>query len=151
MKRTFLSIFFILALTVAGNAQKQPFTIIAYYAGGPAQIDSFETEKLTHIIFSFCHLKDNRLNVDNARDTQTIQKLVAQKKKNPSLKVLLSLGGWGGCAPCSDVFTSEANRLAFANSVKELSNYFGTDGIDLDWEYPVIQGYPGHKYQPVDK
>jgi len=149
MKLAILSI--LCFTTLLATAQKQPFNIIAYYAGGPAQVDSFETEKLTHIIYSFCHLKGNRLNVDNARDTQTIQKLVALKKKNPSLKVLLSLGGWGGCAPCSDIFTTDENRIAFSNSVKELSIFFNTDGIDLDWEYPVIPGYPGHKYQPADK
>ncbi|HYE55815.1 MAG TPA: glycoside hydrolase family 18 protein [Chitinophagaceae bacterium] len=146
-----LSAFAIIATTASGQKNNQPFTIIAYYAGGPAQVDSFDTDKLTHIIFSFCHLKGNRLNVHNARDTQTIQKLVGLKKNNPKLKVLLSLGGWGGCETCSDVFSTAANRQAFARSVKELNNFFGTDGIDLDWEYPTIPGYPGHKYQPADK
>jgi chitinase len=130
---------------------RPPFSVIAYYAGNPAMVDSFEAEKLTHIIFSFCHLRGNRLRVDNARDTLTIQKLVALKKRNPTLKVLLSLGGWGGCETCSDVFADEKNRQEFAASVKELSNYFKTDGIDLDWEYPTISGYPGHKYSPADK
>lgn len=134
------------------SAQKSDFTVMAYFAGHrPSQIDSFAAEKLTHIIFSFCHLKGNRMNVDSAADSAIIQKLVSLKQRNPGLKVLLSLGGWGGCETCSDVFASKENRKVFAKSVKDLSQYFGTDGVDLDWEYPAIPGYPGHKNQPEDK
>jgi len=50
--------------------------------------------------------------------------------------------------PC--VFIGE-NRKAFAQSVKQLNEYFKTDGIDLDWEYPAIEGHPGHAYTPEDK
>ena len=108
-------------------------------------------EKLSHIIFSFGHLKGNRLHIDNAGDSATIRKMISLKKRNPKLKVLLSLGGWGGCQMCSDVFSKEEGRVEFAESVKELSEYFRTDGIDLDWEYPTIQGYPGHKFALEDK
>ena len=130
---------------------KQPLAVIAYYAGQAAQVDSFAAEKLTHIIFSFCHLKGNRLAVDNAGDTATLQRLVALKKRNPQLKVLLSLGGWGGCETCSDVFSTEPAREEFSQSVKQLLTYFKADGLDLDWEYPAISGYPGHRFVPEDK
>jgi chitinase len=133
------------------TANKQSLAVIAYYAGPAAQVDSFAAEKLTHIIFSFCHLKGNKLAIDNARDTVTIQRLVALKKRNPQLKVLLSLGGWTGCETCSDVFSTEDGRSAFAQSVKHLLDYSKTDGLDLDWEYPAIQGPPGHKFMPEDK
>jgi chitinase len=128
-----------------------PLAVIAYYAGQAAQVDSFAAEKLTHIIFSFCHLKGNQLTVDNARDSLTIQRLVALKKRNPSLKVLLSLGGWGGCETCSEVFSSDKGRQEFSKSVKGLLDYLKADGIDLDWEYPAISGYPGHRFVPEDK
>lgn len=143
----------LVAANIPANAQHagKPITVTAYYAGNAQQLEAYDPHKLTHMIFSFCHLRGNRLNVDNAKDSATIRRMVGLKKKNPRLKVLLSLGGWGGCAPCSDVFASADNRKAFANSVKELNAYFGTDGIDLDWEYPTIQGYPGHRYAPEDK
>jgi chitinase len=106
---------------------------------------------MTHIIYCFGHLDGNRLKIGSARDTLVIKRMVAMKGKNPALKVLLSLGGWGGCAPCSDVFATQQGRKEFAASVKELNAYFGSDGIDLDWEYPTVPGYPGHKYSPADK
>jgi chitinase len=159
MTRTALQVLFLLALYINGFSQAQskkagkgqPLAVIAYYAGQAAQVDSFAAEKLTHIIFSFCHLKGNRLSVDNARDTLTIQRLVALKKRNPQLKVLLSLGGWGGCETCSDVFATDNGRQDFSKSVKGLLDYFKADGIDLDWEYPAISGFPGHRFVPEDK
>jgi chitinase len=39
----------------AQTKPRQP-AVIAYYAGRPTLIDSFDVGKLTHIIFSFGHL-----------------------------------------------------------------------------------------------
>jgi chitinase len=130
---------------------KNDFAVIAYYSGDVNRIDSHDVSKLTHIIYSFCHLKGNRLHVDDARDSATIKKLVSLKPGHKKLKVLLSLGGWGGCKECSPVFATAEGRNEFARSVKEINDYFGTDGIDLDWEYPAIEGHPGHPYAPEDK
>ena len=152
MRFQITSIFFLLLFATSYSQEKdESFAVIGYYAGGPEKLDSFQVEKLTHIIFSFCRLKENKLFVRRASDSLTIQKMVALKKRNPQLKVMLSLGGWGGCEMCSDVFSNSANREEFSKSVKELNEYFGTDGIDLDWEYPAIEGLPGHKYKPEDK
>jgi chitinase len=132
-------------------APPKKMAVIGYYAGRNTAVDSFETNKLTHIIFSFCHLKGNRLNVSNADDTLTIRRLVALKTKNPDLKVILSLGGWGGCKTCPDVFSTDSGRREFVHSMQELTTYFHTDGIDLDWEYPALENVPGYPYGPEDK
>jgi len=146
----FISVF-LLATAGLSQSARTELAVIAYYSGNGEAIDSFEVQKLTHIIFSFCHLKGNRLYVNNARDTSTIQKLVSLKRKYPRLKIMLSLGGWGGCEFCSPVFSTREGRKEFSESVKELTDYFHTDGLDLDWEYPAIAGYPGHQYTPGDK
>lgn len=154
MRQRFYSLLlFVFTITVcfAQERTTKNMEVIAYYAGGSEAIDKFNVEQLTQIIFSFGHLKGNRLQIGSARDTATIHKLVSLKKRNAKLKVLLSLGGWSGCAPCSDVFSTAAGRTAFAASVKELLQYFKADGIDLDWEYPAIEGYPGHTYRKEDK
>jgi chitinase len=145
----FLFLFFIFC--DKAFAQAESIRVIAYYAGDAERIDNYPVEKLTHIIFSFSHLKGNQLNIDNARDTATVQKLVSLKKRNPNLKVILSLGGWGGCKTCSDIFSIANDRNAFAESVKKLLVDFNADGLDLDWEYPAIEGFPGHTFQPADK
>ncbi|MDP4285571.1 MAG: glycoside hydrolase family 18 protein [Bacteroidota bacterium] len=134
-----------------GFSQSNKFLVVAYYGGNANQIDSFQIEKLTHIIFSFAHLKGNQLNISNARDSATIKKLDSLKIRKPNLKVMISLGGWSGCPTCSDIFSSKKDRKAFAQSVERIISYFGIDGIDLDWEYPAIEGFPSHKYKPEDK
>lgn len=126
-------------------------TIIAYYSVNVKSIDHYPIEKLTHIIYSFCYLKGNRINIGNAADSATIRKLVSLKKKSPSLKVMLSLGGWGGCKTCSAVFSTSEGRNTFAASVKEATSFFGTDGIDIDWEFPAVESYPGHPWSVADK
>ena len=152
-KKTLSLIVLLVALFIGnkGQTQNQSKAVLAYYSGSPERLDSFDARQMTHIVYCFGHLDGSRLKIGSARDTLTIHKMVAMKQKNPALKVLLSLGGWGGCEPCSDVFATEKGRSEFAQSVKELNAFFKADGIDLDWEYPAVPGYPGHKYTPEDK
>ena len=130
---------------------RKSFCVFGYYAGRPTMIDSFPIEKLTHLCFSFTHLKGNRIAVSNLRDTLAILNCVAIKKRNPNLKVIISMGGWTGCYTCSAIFSSDSSRKIFASSVKQLLDYFKADGIDLDWEYPAIKGPLGHPYDRSDK
>lgn len=132
-------------------AQHKEFAIIAYYAGDHKAIDDYPVEKLTHIIYSFCHLKGNQLAVDDQADSIAIRHLVSLKAQNSKLKVYLSLGGWGGCKPCSEVFSTKKGRRQFSKSVKALLDEYQADGLDLDWEYPAIEGHPGHPWKPADR
>jgi chitinase len=134
------------------TAQPVPgFRVVGYYCGTTIPVDSFETGKLTHLIFCFGGLSGNQFHIHSASDSATIKRMVQLKSKNPAMKVMLSLGGWGGCKNCSDVFNTEAGRKEFAQSVKKISAYFKTDGIDLDWEYPAIKGFPGHAFRESDR
>ena len=125
--------------------------IIAYYMGDGADLERYDFNQLTHIIYSFLHLNGNQLSFDSDTDKLALQRLVALKKQYPHLKVILSLGGWGGCETCSDIFSSPGNRTAFAQSTLAMIKQYQADGIDLDWEYPTIPGYPGHKYAIHDR
>jgi chitinase len=152
MKKVLFSLFVANILFISAfSQQKKDIAVIGYFAGPATALDSFPIQKLTHLIFSFGHLKAGKLSIDRATDTACIQKMVSFKQKYPYLKIILSLGGWGGCKDCSPTFATRKGRNAFARSVNELMQYFQTDGIDLDWEYPAIPGYPGHAYSPADK
>lgn len=132
------------------QTKEKPMAIIAYYVGAGTDLDKYNTDKLTHIIYSFLHLKGNNLVVDNT-DSLTITRLVALKRTNPYLKVLVSLGGWGGCKTCSQVFNTESGRREFSLSVLQILKDYHVDGLDLDWEYPAIESLPGHQFLPEDR
>ncbi|WP_205513568.1 glycoside hydrolase family 18 protein [Longitalea arenae] len=135
----------------AADTTRRRFSVIAYYSGNGAEIDRYDIQSLTHIIYSFALLKNNRLHVSAAAGS-ILKKLVSLKKKNPHLKVALAFGGWGGCKTCSDIFAVPANRKAFAESVLAILQQYQLDGIDIDWEYPSIdEGPAGHAYSSADK
>ena len=150
MKKLILLLLFVSLISCNNNIEIKP-QVIAYYAGDEKSIDEFDLKGVDQIIYSFLHLKKNKLAIDNKKDSLTLINVVNQKKKYPKLKVLVSLGGWGGCETCSEIFSSKEARTEFAISTADIIESFNADGIDLDWEYPGISGYPGHTYKPEDR
>ena len=114
-------------------------------------IEKYEIDKLTHLIFCFAQLKGNKISLIYSGDEDRLKRFVALKANYPKLKVLVSFGGWGGCETCSDVFNSDSGRTEFVISVKELLKKYNADGIDIDWESPVFGGYKNHKASKADK
>ena len=134
------------------NEKKQEnFRVVAFYMGDGHDIEKYEIDKLTHLIFCFTHLQGNKISIKNTQDEEKLRHFVALKAKYPKLKVLVSFGGWGGCETCSDVFSSDSGRKEFAASVNDLLKKYHADGIDIDWESPVIGGYKDHKASKEDK
>jgi chitinase len=133
--------------------EKKPdnFRVIAFCMNEGGNIEKFEINKLTHLIFSFTYLNGNKINIRDSADEGRLKRFVALKAKYPKLKVLVSFGGWGGCENCSDVFASADGRKEFVTSVNDLLKKYNADGIDIDWESPVIGGYNNHKASKEDK
>ncbi len=158
--RCFSIVLFALAsLNLWGQAEESstPPLLIGYYAGNGEDLEKYHIEELTHLIWCFGHLEGDSMVVfpsnepyPKAREN-VIRTMVGFKERNPALKVLLSFGGWGGCRTCSEVFSREEGRRTFAASVLHLMQRFQIDGIDLDWEYPGVEGPPGHAWSPDDK
>ena len=149
-RKVLLSMLLSMVITFGFTQSENDIRVLAYYLGNSTDLDYYNVNQVTHIIFCFGQLDGNRLTLRKA-DSVTIQKMVSLKKKNPQLKVILSLGGGRGCKTCSDAFATEDGRKEFARSVQQYHEYFGTDGLDLDWEFPNIEHFPGQKYAPEDK
>ncbi|MBL7727325.1 MAG: glycoside hydrolase family 18 protein [Dinghuibacter sp.] len=131
--------------------QPPPYKIIAYYTGSSEPLKQYPLNKITHVIYSFLALHHDTLGFRNQQQETYLENIVALKQQYPHLKIMVSIGGWGGCAPCSGLFSSEHSRKTFAQTTVALFRKYGIDGLDLDWEYPAIEGYPGHAYKPDDK
>jgi chitinase len=149
MKKLLLSIF--LFCQFAAYSQPHDYKVIAYSMGDVEAMKQYPLDKITHIIYSFLHLKNDTLAWSDDKQRNTLVQLGQLKQTFPHLKIMVSLGGWGGCEPCSAIFSTEEHRNTFAQTTVALLKEFNLDGLDLDWEYPAIEGYPGHTYSDSDK
>jgi chitinase len=127
----------------------EPFRIVAYLTDR-ADIPKIGAEKLTHINYAFAQVsEDGRIVLHDPQAPRRLAELRALKAKNPILKVILSVGGWGA-DHFSDAALTHDSRAKFAASAIELIQTHSLDGIDLDWEYPGQPG-PGIKFREEDK
>lgn len=131
-------------------AESPSYRIIAY-AGGDMDYWRIDATKLTHINYAFAHVnEDGEIYFRNeTQAARNISQLQALKSKNPDLKLLVSVGGWGADG-FSDAALTEESREIFALTGMEMIKQHGLDGIDIDWEFPGQPG-PGIKYREEDK
>lgn len=143
------------AAIIAGNVNAQSGkAIIGYVAGfrGLSKIDIIQPQKLTHINYAFVDVRNNRAWLHKeATDTINFRRLVALRKENPQLKILISIGGWTWSGKFSDAVLTDTSRQRFVASAVAIVSKFDLDGIDIDWEYPAIAGLEGNVYRPEDK
>lgn len=125
--------------------------VLAYYTeNSPALPD---VTLLTHINYAHGRFVnpttgDGGIWIDK---TDLMKNVLALKSKNPKLKVMLMVGGWGMRADgFSEMAKDPAKRIEFCNSLKDHMDTYGLDGVDIDWEYPTYSA-EGTGADPSDK
>jgi chitinase len=157
--RRFLAAVAILATALAGAAQAKHASrpterpqIIAYIFPREAVIQPGEVAatKLTRINYAFANIQDGRIVAVSPADAPNFATLVALKQQNPSLQVLVSVGGWLWSGNFSDMALTRASRARFIDSVAAFVGQYKLDGLDIDWEFPGQIG-AGNRFRPEDK
>jgi chitinase len=113
----------------------------------PATIDP---RKLTHVNYAFADVRDGRVVEGFKRDEENFRALAELRRRNPQLKVLVSVGGWTWSGAFSDAARTAESRKRFVDSAVEFVLRHDLDGFDVDWEYPGLPG-AGNTHRREDK
>ncbi|KAL7783605.1 glycoside hydrolase family 18 protein [Trichoderma ceciliae] len=125
---------------------------LVYKNKTPATLD---VDNITHIFYAFVGVnEDGSLrwideHADLVKDVDgekgSLAALAKLKRKNPSLKTLVSMGGGTDSKQFSVLAASRDARERFARQARELCDRYEIDGIDIDWEHPK-DTQEGHNY-----
>ena len=139
------------ALCAAQSAMSSK-AIVAYVfpQNNALQSGDIDAKSLTRVNYAFANIDGGRIVTGFANDKQNFAFLNSLKQQNPSLTVLVSVGGWLWSTNFSDVSLTPQSRATFIASVMEFLKQYNLDGLDIDWEYPGMPG-SGHPFRPEDK
>ncbi|XP_054717240.1 probable chitinase 10 [Uloborus diversus] len=91
----------------------------------------------THVLFAFSTIRDDSPAPIEDEGTDLYERVIKLRKKNPALKVLLSVGGWiSGTAPFKQITKSGYRQSLFVFNTIEYLRASGFDGLDIAWEFP---------------
>ncbi|KAF1752399.1 hypothetical protein GCK72_018954 [Caenorhabditis remanei] len=128
--------------------------IVGYYTGwGEREITENQIKKLTHVIFAFVAMypdgsvKFGAVSEDDSGPQAAVKaerRFMDMKKKarnvNSGVRVIFAVGGWDNSQYFSSVAADPVKRKTFIDSVASFIKHHQIDGVDLDWEYPDMNG-----------
>ncbi|KAN0104912.1 glycoside hydrolase family 18 protein [Hyaloscypha variabilis] len=117
-------------------------------------VSDIPLDQYTHLLYSFADIDNSTGTVslsDEWADTDkhfagdawdtahnvhgNIRQLLLAKKKQPTLKTMLSIGGWTYSPSFNEILKSASKRSQFATTAVKLMYNLGFDGLNLDWEH----------------
>lgn len=119
--------------------------VVCYYTNwsrkrpgtGKFEPNDIDPTLCTHLIYAFAGLKENKIEPTEETDEDAYKQVVALKEKNPTLRVLLAIGGWMvGPQPFRTLTENVYRQTLFTFSAIEYLRAKGFDGLDLCWEFP---------------
>ena len=121
-----------------------------------ALVDRLPGHNVTHLLYAFlyvcgpgqrekdaprCAGKSEHQIADGPIEDSFNEAFARLKARAPHVKVLASVGGWGGSDPFFHLANEPARRGRVAASVTDfLRRHPAFDGVDIDWEHPTSNG-----------
>lgn len=112
--------------------------------------NEINARRLTRINYAFANIKNGEIIEGFPHDADNFAVLNALKSTNPTLKLLVSVGGWTWSSGFSDAALTPRSRERFIASAVRFVERYKLDGLDIDWEYPDQPGN-GNIFRPEDK
>ena len=144
--------FAIPALCAPAATHRATPAVVAYVFAhrAPLQPGQIDAHSLTRINYAFANIHDGRMVTGYPDDPGNLASLVALRKENPALTILISVGGWLWSGNFSDAVLTKESRERFVQSAMDFLILYHLDGLDIDWEYPGMPG-AGHAFRSEDK
>jgi chitinase len=126
--------------------------LVAYIFPQDAALTAGQVDphSVTRFNYAFANIKDGRMVTGFAHDAENFAFLTALRKENPQLTILASVGGWLWSGGFSDMALSKESRARFIDSAADFIAQYQLDGLDIDWEYPGMEGST-KAFRPEDK
>ncbi|KAI1761471.1 carbohydrate-binding module family 18 protein [Hypoxylon sp. FL1150] len=97
------------------------------------------TQGMTHAIMAFAN--SSLFATDPKGDFKPfMDPSIVRRMFDNGTKLCIAIGGWGDTAGFSQGAATEASRKLYAKNVRTMVDWYGFDGVDVDWEYPGGNG-----------
>jgi chitinase len=157
------------AVTAGANPIANGRRVVAYYQNYKGvQIKDIDGDKITHLVYTFLkfsddlHVADGDKYLDREKFFDGDDKkctccargnyyqLHKFRQKYPHVRVILSIGGWVHSNLMSKALSTPNGRQQMVKETTAILREYGLDGIDIDWEFPVVGGVEGGTKDPKD-
>ncbi len=140
--------------------QNKPPVIMGYYSQWSVyspniHIRDLPTHLMTHFVYKSADLTkdgevilgDSYADIEflypgadrNDRFLGSFGQLTKVKKRQPELKAIISIGGWGRSEHFSSIAASPNGRAKLAKSAIQFMQKYQFDGIEIDWQFPIYR------------